>query len=158
MGLDQDLLAAVHGLAGRNGFLDGSVGLFTNLGLVILAALFLALRRKRPLAAAALAFLSAEVAGEVLNLLTARPRPEPFSAELDSFPSGHTTVAFALASVLGWHNRTLGIIGYALAALVGISRLYLGVHYPSDVLAGAILGTAAGIGASLLIRRWWPRG
>lgn len=56
-----------------------------------------------------------------------------------SFPSGHTSTAFAAAAVL----TRLGVppaIAYGLAALVGITRLYVGVHFPSDVLAGAVLG------------------
>lgn len=58
-----------------------------------------------------------------------------------SFPSGHTTAAFAIAVTLALSFSTMTIIYIALAFLVGISRMYLGVHYPSDVCVGILLGT-----------------
>lgn len=63
-----------------------------------------------------------------------------------SFPSGHTGTAFAFASVLYFmlDNKIYGIIAYIFAVLMGISRMYVGVHYPSDVVAGAMFGTILG--------------
>ena len=57
-----------------------------------------------------------------------------------SFPSGHTTASFATATVLAaqWPSLTVPLL--LVAAAVGISRTYLGHHYPSDVLAGALIG------------------
>lgn len=57
-----------------------------------------------------------------------------------SFPSGHTYASFASAGVLYYMNKKVGIASYVLAALIAFSRLYLYVHYPSDVLGGIILG------------------
>jgi membrane-associated phospholipid phosphatase len=65
-----------------------------------------------------------------------------------SFPSGHTGQAFFLASLIVHYyhvNIYLWIFLYATALLVGITRIYVGMHYPRDVIAGAILGTAWGI-------------
>lgn len=64
-----------------------------------------------------------------------------------SFPSGHTMASFAAATVL-WHwNRKVGIAAYLLAAVIAFSRLYLFVHFPSDVFAGAVIGILIGIAA-----------
>ena len=57
-----------------------------------------------------------------------------------SFPSGHATTAFALAAVVGFVSPRWFYPGLALAAVIGFSRISEGVHYPSDVIAGAALG------------------
>lgn len=57
-----------------------------------------------------------------------------------SFPSSHATLAFALAFTVLWFNRPLGIVMLILAAAVAWGRVFVGVHYPVDVAAGAILG------------------
>ena len=57
-----------------------------------------------------------------------------------SFPSGHATVSFACATILTFAIPRLVVPLYALAALVAFSRVYVGVHYPSDVVVGAVLG------------------
>ncbi|PDW01842.1 YegS/Rv2252/BmrU family lipid kinase [Candidatus Viridilinea mediisalina] len=59
-----------------------------------------------------------------------------------SFPSGHSAAAFAGAYLLSRHYPELRSLWYSLAALTGFSRIYLGVHYPGDVVAGALSGTA----------------
>lgn len=57
-----------------------------------------------------------------------------------SFPSGHTAASFAAATAIYAMDRKWGILAYVFAALMGFSRLYLGVHFPTDVLAGAVCG------------------
>lgn len=59
-----------------------------------------------------------------------------------SFPSGHTIASFEAAVVIGLNNKKLGIAAMILACLIAFSRLYLYVHYPTDVICSVILGTA----------------
>jgi undecaprenyl-diphosphatase len=68
--------------------------------------------------------------------------PEPLMdiPTTSSFPSGHTSTSFACAYVISRLAPRLSVFVYVLAALIGFSRLYVGVHYPLDVLAGAVLG------------------
>ena len=57
-----------------------------------------------------------------------------------SFPSGHATIAFACATVIAWASPKLAVPAFLLAAAIAFSRVYAGVHWPLDVLGGAILG------------------
>jgi len=94
---------------------------------------------------------------EMVKFLIRRPRPflrltqarivgyRPIGR---SFPSGHTSEAFFMATLMAQHFHSsvwVVILLYAAAFLVGITRLYVGAHYPRDVLAGAILGNAWGL-------------
>lgn len=71
---------------------------------------------------------------QTIQLLIANPKDF-------SFPSGHTLASFEAAITILMFNKKWGIIAIITAILIGISRLYLFVHFPTDVLAGAILGT-----------------
>ncbi len=62
-----------------------------------------------------------------------------------SFPSGHTMSGFACATVLYYFDKQLGIAGYILASLIAFSRLYLFVHYPTDILGGILYGISVPI-------------
>ena len=80
-----------------------------------------------------------------LKEIIGRPRPLN-DAEKNSFPSGHTAFAFTLATIAGYQHPKLRIPLYLGAVGTAFSRVYLGRHYPSDVFAGAIVGTLMGIG------------
>jgi len=68
-----------------------------------------------------------------------------------SFPSDHATFAFAIAVAVWKYDRKLGAVFGALAILLSAARVYVGTHYPSDVLGGAVLGTIVA-----LALRWTP--
>lgn len=68
-----------------------------------------------------------------------------------SFPSGHTAAAFAAATALAGEGTGLAVLVTALALGIALSRIYLGAHYPLDVLAGAGLGISTGLAARLLV-------
>lgn len=68
------------------------------------------------------------------------PAPQDYS-----FPSGHTFAAFTAAYCIYYYHRKAGIMAFVLAGIIGFSRLYLFVHFPTDVLAGMILGILTGM-------------
>ncbi len=73
-----------------------------------------------------------------------------------SFPSGHTASAFAAAVALLWHNRKFGIPTIIFAGLMGFSRIYVEVHYCTDVIAGVISGTICAFVAVLIVKYLFP--
>lgn len=106
-------------------------------------------------AAAALSFAVAFVIHHVYD----RPRPyashhisHPWSSTTDaSFPSDHTTVSFAIAFAVLSFDAAAGVIFLLIAAIIGIGRLFIGAHYPSDIAAGVVIGLiAAGVVVRLL--------
>ena len=62
-----------------------------------------------------------------------------------SFPSGHTLSSFVAATIIMHHDKRLGIAAYVFASIIAFSRLYLYVHFPTDILAGALLGIIIGL-------------
>ena len=99
---------------------------------------------------------------QILSAIWYRPRPyithphqvhHLLSHSADSsFPSDHAAAAFAIAAVLFAYHRTLGLAALALAAVVGFARVYVGAHYPADVLCGAAIGVVVGL---VLVRWLW---
>jgi undecaprenyl-diphosphatase len=105
------------------------------------------------------------LASTVAKLAFERPRPPLGDAGIApvgslpsswSFPSGHATTTFAAAVALGLLCPRLRVPALAVAAAVGVSRVYLGVHYAADVLAGAVLGAAIGALLVFAARRARP--
>ncbi len=86
------------------------------------------------------------VSAYIIKNLVARPRPavDATAVTSGSMPSGHAVFAFMAATVISWKLKGTRWWFYLLALIVGISRLVLGVHYPSDVLVGAVIGVLLG--------------
>jgi membrane-associated phospholipid phosphatase len=139
------------------------------LAVVALAAVYVVARNRSvlPVAAGAVAASLAWGLAHVAKAVADRPRPYEVMAGAvlrqqpahgTSFPSSHTAVTLAVAIALApFLARPFAAAGIGYAVLVGWSRVYLGVHYPLDVLAGAGIGLAAGgvivLAAGTLIRR-----
>ena len=87
----------------------------------------------------------------------ASPKPLVHAPHDGSFPSGHATVSFACATVLAFYAPRAAPAFFLLAAAIAWSRVYVGVHYPLDVLGGAVLGVAIALALRLLARRWRRR-
>ena len=73
-----------------------------------------------------------------------------------SFPSGHTTASFAASLALACFHPRWGTAAFTLAVLIAWSRMYLFVHWPTDVAAGMLIGTVCAAGAVALLRRTFP--
>lgn len=102
--------------------------------------------------------LSSGIVTESIRFFLSRPRPfvtfelEPlFMKTSASFPSGHATFFFALAMAVMFFNRRAGWWFLATAFLMGVARVYAGVHYPSDILGGALIGILSACFAVFII-------
>lgn len=162
----------------RVSWLNGPVVLFSTLGnagllFVVATLVLLAFKRTRRLGLHTAAGLIVDVlaVNATIKPLVSRARPwvvmEGFqtltrSSDPNSFPSGHTCVAFAFAAAI-WvatPDKKIRAAALIVAVLMGLSRLYVGVHFPSDVLAGVVIGSLCGLLGGLLARwllTWWER-
>lgn len=162
-------------------FLDGVMPVITRLGdggifwiLVAVVLICIPKYRKMGLGVGAALLIGLLVCNVTLKPLIARPRPYDYqlehfgrvinlliSAPRDfSFPSGHTLASFEAATVLLLNDRRLGIPAAVLAAAIAFSRLYLYVHYPTDVLCAVVMGIAFGFLGNFLVKKageFWSR-
>ena len=161
------VLNAIQNL--RCGFMDAIMVFFTTLGewgavWIALGVALLFFKKYRRLGVTILL-------GLVIGLVTvnfgiknivARPRPcainsaieliIPFPSEY-SFPSGHTVSSFGAATSVFLNNRKMGAFALALAALIAFSRLYLYVHFPTDVLGGVAIGVAISFLSTYIMKK-----
>ena len=149
----------------RNPVLDALAVFFNYAGehgeiWIAFTLILLLCRTRKAGLAMAIALISYLIAGDfILKPLFARPRPCDVNTAVTilvkrphghSLPSGHTASAFAAAFALWLQNRKLGVPALVLAAFIAFTRLYLYVHFPTDILGGVVLGLALGALASLL--------
>jgi membrane-associated phospholipid phosphatase len=148
----------------RVSWLDGVFVWISNLGawgwifLVVALAVTIVLRRPQVILLTLAALGAAEVLQWGMKAAVGRPRPHLPPTDPQplvklpkdpSFPSGHATVAFACAVMIALLVPRLAVPVLLLAAAIAFSRVYVGVHYPLDVLAGAALGA----GLAIALRR-----
>lgn len=163
--MDSAIFKLINGFAGRWPLLDSFAKFcaeylifITVLAVVLMALLMIkevseyAKQAAWAVWAVGTAVVARFVVAEIIKRAVARPRPAeviagvnqliPLSADAAgrSFPSGHTTFMVALASAVWPHNKKLAIACFFAAALTGISRIFVGLHWPSDILAGAVVG------------------
>lgn len=153
----------------RGGVLDPVMTVLSLMGnggavWIATAVLLLFFRKTRR---AGVAMLLALAAGYVIGNLCIKElvmRPRPFVTHSDltalldpgdpwSFPSGHALSSFAAATALWCFHKKAGALALVLAALIAFSRLYASVHYPTDVLAGMLIGIALAHAAAFLTDR-----
>jgi len=151
----------------HNGFLDWIVPKITFLGnggwfwiVITLLLLILPFNRKMGVQAAISLAMTFIICNLILKPTIMRCRPcwlEPDVQMLVnipkdfSFPSGHSNASFAVATAIFTRNKKLGIPALVLAALIAISRLYVFVHWPTDVLAGSLIGICGGITSFFIV-------
>jgi len=114
--------------------------------------------RRIMLAAMASAVVSRFVVTEVIRFFYDRPRPFEVLDIIQlirhnsghSFPSGHAAFYFALSAGIFFANKQLGIAFFVTSTLIGLARIYAGIHWPSDILVGALVG----VSVAALIRKY----
>ena len=102
---------------------------------------------------------------ELIRIFIHRPRPfvaDPslvalISENSYSFPSGHAAFFFALSTVVYMYDKRAGVWFFLASAVLSIARIMAGVHYPTDILGGAVLGIIVGFGVHLLFKRYRSR-
>ena len=162
MGFDYALFSFINGFAGGGGRLDWFIIFFADSLPYILIILLGHLILLRPrgslgerigilaLALGAAAFARFLITGMIWRLFE-RPRPflshdvnQLLFVDAPSFPSGHSTFMFAFSTVIYLYDKRLGAVMYAGTVLIVLSRIAASVHYPSDILGGALIGAGTG--------------
>ncbi len=170
--IDESILIFVKDYL-RFEILNPIVKIFTSLGnagmLWIVITLILLLykpTRKIGLQSALALVFSVIITNLTLKLIVARPRPYvtmidfvPLlkSSDPNSFPSGHTSTAFAAGIVWAklFSKKWVKVIAVTQAVLMGLSRIYVGVHYPSDVFFGMIVGTCCAVFSLVIFEKFY---
>jgi undecaprenyl-diphosphatase len=120
--------------------------------ILILSTLIILFKNKKAIVFAFSASVLARIFTELIRWLCPSPRPfvenevnQLISHEAtNSFPSGHTSFFFALSYVVYKYNKKAGLWFFAGSALISVSRVFVGIHWPYDILFGAVLGIVCG--------------
>ncbi|MFH1280522.1 MAG: phosphatase PAP2 family protein [Candidatus Beckwithbacteria bacterium] len=152
--MDYFIFQQINNLAGKWVCLDGLAIFFAKYLvylLIVIAFLFFLRRRKAILQLLLAGFLSKFVIVDLIKFLWERPRPyvgNSINQILEytgaSFPSGHAALSFAVSVVVYKYNKKAGILFFVASFLISISRVFVGIHWPTDILAGALVGLFSG--------------
>lgn len=170
MPLDTRLLYFLNDLTGRSPLLDGIIVFFASHLAYILVALFLAYiffsyhskqEKFQILLVTSISTLFARFGiVELIRLFYQRPRPfidlpvhQLLTNNEWSFPSGHATFFFALATAVYLYDKKWGVGFFIAALLITVSRVIAGVHYPSDIVAGAFIGIVVAYATVYVVRK-----
>ena len=148
--IDREIFDYVHNNM-ENKFLDSTMPVVQRMGdpkvYLAVCAMLCGFGNERMFEAGKLisaGFVETGVLVYALKTIVGRSRPNN-SLEKDSFPSGHSAFAFTMAMIAGRQYPTLRIPLYISAIGTSFARVYLGRHYPSDVIAGSIIGSLVGL-------------
>ena len=155
------------------GFMDEFMKIMSILGdkglIWILIALVLIINkktRKIGITTGLALILGLIVGNALLKNIVGRIRPYDFNPQIDlivsklsdsSFPSGHSVSSFSAAVVLLIKDKRIGIPALVLASIIAFSRLYLYVHFPTDVLSGAIIGIAVAFLSCYIVNKLYEK-
>jgi len=164
MQFDSNFVLWINSFAGKNNFVDGIIIFlgeyfifFVLLGVFITAYMFYCRQKQLtslfPFISAGLSALLAYFPiAFIIKNVTARPRPfvvlslhQLIQDNSFAFPSGHTIFLFALGTMIFPYHKKIGIFTIISGFLVGLARVAAGVHYPSDILGGAVIGVVIGV-------------
>lgn len=174
MKLDIQLFHLLNAVAGQSPFFDGVIVFLASYMAYILIAFFLALvffsqySRREKLQMFLVAAISTVIAyvgiTELIRFVSHRPRPfstlsvhQLLADTAWSFPSGHATFFFALATVVYLYNKKWGIVFFIVTLLITMSRVSAGIHYPSDIVGGAFIGMIVAYATFYIVRRMTAR-
>jgi undecaprenyl-diphosphatase len=162
--VDLWLLQILNGLAALSDGMEDPFEFLANEGELMFVALlavafiargrFASIKARHGVVAAGLSALLALAVAHLISGLWDRPRPYEVLGDVHlfvtqsgdpSFPSDHATAAFAIAVALLLRNRRVGAVALVLAVVLSLSRVAVGVHYPSDILGGAVIGSLAAL-------------
>jgi len=157
--MDFLIFQQINNFAGRNIYLD-FFGIFCAkyLGYILILILFLFLiknfKKYLPTVIKILGavILSRVLIAELIRFFWQRPRPFVENnvnllinhSSTHSFPSGHATFFFALSTVVYFYNKKTGILFLVASSLIAVSRVFCGIHWPSDIIIGALVGIFSG--------------
>lgn len=172
--MDLLILNFLNGLVGHYGFSENivvffatyfSYFLFFSFFIYLIFSKAISRVNKKTLALVSLfsAFISRFLIADAIRFFYHRPRPflvhsvnQLIEKTSYSFPSGHAMFIFAFAAAVYAYSRKWGITFFITGAITGVARIMAGVHYPSDILGGFLIGSLVGMGVSYILIKTKP--